>query len=124
MASGLLDIVKIASQQAQEAGQPTDLRIGTVTSVKPLKVQISNQLTIPSSLLVVPEHLTDHEIEVEMDWTTTDTSGGGTYEAFASHNHKVTGKKKMKVYNALKKNDKVALLRKAGGQQFLIIDRI
>lgn len=103
MSSGLLDVVKIAAKQARDAEQPTDLRIGTVTSAKPLKVQISTQLTIPSSLLVVPEHLTDHEIEVEIN--------GGA-------------KQKMKVYNALKKNDKVALLRKDGGQQFLIIDRI
>lgn len=124
MSSGLLDIVKIAAKEANEAGQPTDLRFGTVTSVNPLKVQISSQLTLPSSSLVVPKHLTDYEIEVEMDWTTSKTSGGGTYEAFASHDHNITGKKKIKVCNALKKNDKVALLRKSGGQQFLIIDKI
>lgn len=102
MSSGLLEVVKIAAKQAGEAEQPTDLRFGTVTSVKPLKVQISTQLTIPSSLLVVPKHLTDYEVDVEISGL----------------------KQKIKVYNALTKNDKVALLRKAGGQQFFILDRI
>ena len=124
MASGLLEVMKLASQQANEAGQPTDLRVGTVTSVKPLKIQVSSQFTIPSSLLVVPEHLTDYEVEVEIDWTTKDKSGGTGYDSFSSHNHDIVGKKKMKVYNALKKGDKVAMLRKQGGQSYFILDRI
>lgn len=103
MSSGLLEVMKLVSKQERDSEQPTDLRIGTVTSVNPLKVQISTQLTIPSSLLVVPKHLTDYEVNIEIN--------GGS-------------KQKMKVYNALKKNDKVALLRKAGGQQFFILDRI
>lgn len=103
MASGLIDLMKIASLEAMEAGKPTDLRFGVVTSVSPLKVQISNQLTIPSNALVVPQHLTDYDVDVKL--------GNDT-------------RKNMKVYNALKINDKVALLRKAGGQQFLILDKI
>lgn len=42
---------------AVENAQLTDLRYGTVTSVSPLKVQITSQFTIPSSLLVVPKRL-------------------------------------------------------------------
>lgn len=103
MGRSLGGAIKLISQQERETGKPADLRFGTITSVKPLKVQISTQLTVPTSALVVPQHLTDYEIEVEIN--------GGA-------------KQKMKVYNALKKNDKVALLRKAGGQQFFILDRI
>lgn len=104
MASGLLEVMKLASQQANEAGQPTDLRIGTVTSVSPLKVQVSSQFTLPSALLIVPQHLTDYKVKIRMEDATED--------------------KEMTIKNALKKGDKVAMLRKQGGQSYLIIDRI
>ena len=101
MSTGLIDIMKRASLDAIDNAQLCDLRYGTVVSIKPLKVQVTNLFTIPSSLLVVPQHLTDYEVQVKLD-----------------------GKKTMTVYNALKVNDKVALLRKQGGQSYFILDRI
>lgn len=101
MATGLIDIVKRAAIDAIENAQMCDLRYGTVVDVSPLKVQITNQFTIPQSLLIVPEHLTDHEVTVTLDWERT-----------------------MVVHNALKIGDKVALLRKQGGQSYFILDRI
>lgn len=126
MASGLLDIMKRAAIDANEAGQPSDLRFGTVTSVNPLKVTITNQMVIPESLLIVPEKLTDYTIDVTpLNWVTENRSGGGGgYESFSSHNHDITGRKKMIIHNALKVGDKVALIRKQGGQAFYILDRI
>ena len=115
MASGLLEVMKLASQQANEAGQPTDLRIGTVTSVNPLKVQVSSQFTLPSTLLIVPQHLTDYKVKVKVDWDT---------ETANLHTHKVSGDKTITICNALKVGDKVAMLRKQGGQSYLILDRI
>jgi hypothetical protein len=81
--------------------QMCDLRYGTVISESPLKVKVTNLFTIPESLLVVPKHLTDYEVEVNLN-----------------------GDKTMKVYGALKVGDKVALLRKTGGQSYFILDRI
>lgn len=104
MASGLLEVMKLASQQANEAGQPTDLRIGTVTSVNPLRVKVSSQFTLPSTLLIVPQHLTDYKVKVRMEDSVED--------------------KEMTIKNALKVGDKVAMLRKQGGQSYLILDRI
>lgn len=124
MASGLLEVMKLASQQANEAGQPTDLRIGTVTSIKPLKVQVSTQFTLPASLLIVPQHLTKYTVDVTVDWDTQSKSGGSGESAFSSHSHEINGTKKMTIDNSLKVGDKVALLRKQGGQSYLILDRI
>lgn len=104
MASGLLDVMKLVSKQERDSEQPTDLRIGTVTSVSPLKVQISSQFTLPATLLIVPQHLTNYKVKVRMEDATED--------------------KEMTIKNALKKGDKVAMLRKHGGQSYLIIDRI
>ena len=111
MTTGLIEIIKRAAKEVYENDQPTDLRFGTVVSTSPLKVQVTNLFTIPQSMLVVPKHLTDYEVEVTVDWTTENTD-------------KLVGKKKMKVHNALKNGDKVALIRKHGGQSFYILDRI
>lgn len=41
-----------------------------------------------------------------------------------THNHRITGKKKITVHNALKRNDNVILLQKRGGQEYVVIDKI
>ena len=50
--------------------------------------------------------------------------GGGGYDAFSSHSHAITGRKPIRVHNALKSGEKVILIRMAGGQKYLIIDRV
>lgn len=102
MASGLIDVVKRAALEAIANEQPCDLRYGTVVSTLPLRVRVTSQLTIPSALLVVPQHLTDYTVN-----TTTDSE-----------------KKTITIHNALQIGDKVALLRKQGGQSYFILDRI
>ena len=116
--------MKLAAKQLMEDGQMCDLRYGTVVSVSPLKIKITNLLTLPESVLIVPQHLTNYEVEVDVDWNTESKSGGSDYSAFASHNHNINGKKKMKIYNELKVDDKVALIRKTGGQSYFILDRV
>lgn len=125
MASGLIDIMKRAAIDANEASQPTDLRFGTVISVSPMKVQVTNQMVIPESLLIVPSQLTDYTVEVTVNWQTENTGkSGNTDEAFSSHSHGITGKKTLTIHNALKVGDKVVLIRKQGGQAFYILDKI
>ena len=107
MSTGLTEIMKRAAMDAVTNAKLTDLRYGEVKSVNPLKVQISNQFTLPASMLIVPQHLTDYNVEVEVNWTP-----------------EVSGTKTMKIKNALKVGDKVALIRQFGGQSYLILDRI
>lgn len=132
MTTGLIDIMKRAAKETYENEQPTDLRFGTVVSESPLKVQVTNLFTIPESMLIVPQHLTDHEIEVSLKsdygWITEDTENGEPLSPIlSSHDHKhdiIQSKKKVFIHNALKTGDKVALIRKYGGQSFYILDRI
>lgn len=115
MATGLIKVIKQAAMDAVNNSQMCDLRYGKVVSTAPLKIQVTNQLTIPSSLLIVPEHLTDHKVSVSLNWNT---------ESAEEHSHVVSGNKTMTIHNALKTGDKVALLRKQGGQSYFILDRI
>lgn len=137
MSTGLIDIMKRASMNVVDNAQMCDLRYGTVVSTSPLKVQVTNQLTIPSSALVVPEQLTDHTVQVTLDWDTEEhthththsisdsyTGGGSATNHEHTHRHSISGRKSMTIHNGLRNGDKVALLRKQGGQSYFILDRI
>ena len=105
MSTGLIALIKEAAMNAVDNAQMCDLRFGEVVSISPLKVRVTNNLTIPSSLLIVPERLTNHTVTANVS-----CEYGGT--------------KTMTIYGALKIGDKVALLRKQGGQSYFILDRI
>lgn len=102
MGRTLSGAVKLISQQNVENKQLCDLRFGTVTKVSPLNVKISTQLTLPQSVLIVPERLTDHKIKTLIDGV----------------------EKTITIKNALKVGEKVALIRKTGGQSYFILDRL
>jgi hypothetical protein len=104
MATGLIDIIKRTALEAFANEQPCDLRYGTVVSVDPLRVKVTNLLTIPSSVLVVPQLLTDYTVIIRDEESSED--------------------KTITIKNALKIGDKVAMLRKQGGQSYFILDRI
>lgn len=110
MATGLIEIMKRASMDAVENAKPCDLRYGTVISTSPLKIQVTNEFILPPSVLIVPRHLSDFtmaiDLKVDIDDETTKTVNS------------------MKIYNALKVGDKVAMIRQAGGQNYYILDRI
>jgi hypothetical protein len=142
MSTGLIDIIHRAANDANEAGQPCDLRYGTVISVNPLKVQVSHQFTIPGSMLLVPRHLTNYTVPVSLNWLTkpvvdhthyyedlyneTETEERFTKEA-GEHLHQIIsndGELSMTIHNGLKVGDYVALIRQKGGQKYLILDRV
>lgn len=129
MSTGLIEIMKRSALDAMESGKPCDLRYGTVISTSPLKIKVSSQFIIPEALLIVPEHLTDYEVDVsiapEYGWVTQERAGGGDMAAFASHDHDIhISRKKIKIHGALKVDDKVVLIRQAGGEYYLVLDRL
>lgn len=102
----LIALIKQAAMDAFNASKPTNIVRGTVVSVTPLKIQVSQMQTLESDFLVVPDYLTDKKVDVTVNWQ---------YE---------TGKKSMTTHNSLKKGDKVFMLRAAGGQEFYVIGRL
>ena len=139
MSTGLVGAVKTAALDAMDNAKLCDLRYGTVVSVSPLKVKVTNQFILPQSLLIVPQHLTNYKIEC----TISTPSESNSYETeksvelkdegdpISEHTHKLTittsggeSRQSITVHNALRVGDKVVLLRKQGGQSYLILDRI
>lgn len=81
---------------------------------------MTDQFILPASALIVPEHLTDYEIE-----TSILTDYGWGTQAADAHSHAIKHtRKKIKIHGALKEGDKVALLRQSGGQFYFVLDRL
>lgn len=111
----MLRAIKEVVKQTVEAEKPADFTIGKVSSVNPLKIEITNKLVLGINQLVVAERLTDRFIymtEVEDDFD--DIKDGDKYRA----------RKKYALYNGLKAGDNVILIRKAGGQKYFVTDRV
>lgn len=116
-ANDFIRTVKQAAKEAVAASAPSDVMTGTVTSVKPVMVKVEQRFEIGPGQLVIPEYLTNHVISVTLS---TSTDKGGEPE----HTHPVSGKKMVTVHNALVAGDQVVLIRQAGGQKFIILDRV
>lgn len=127
-ANNLVEIIKRAALDAAEAAQYCDFCYGTVTSENPLKILVEQKMELTAAQLVLCRNVTDHKTFVTVtvdgeDWFTEEKSGGGGDAAFASHKHPIKGKKQIIINNALKAGEKVVLLRKKGGQEYLVLDR-
>ncbi|OYO91837.1 uncharacterized protein DUF2577 [Lachnotalea glycerini] len=110
--------IKQVAMAAVNESEPATFLYGTVTSVSPLQIQVEQKLLLSKEFLVLTKNVINYEAEIEIDWSTESET------CTAAHEHKITGKKKVKVLNALKSNDKVILLKQQGGQMYLVIDRV
>ena len=147
MSTGIIEIIKVAAMDAIENSKPCDLRFGTVSSISPLKVKVSNDFIIPESLLVVPEHLTDYSLNANVggDGNISSSSGGTSVSMHVEGetliiNTNVTStidegeptteevdfvdERTLTMYSGLNVGDKVVLLRNQGGSSYLILDRV
>lgn len=119
----LANVIKKAGVGAVNATMPVNLIFGTVTSDSPLEITTEQKLKLSKEFLVLTKNVTDYELEVSIDMDSESASGGSGYAEFASHTHKLKGKKKVKIHNKLKTGDKVILARMQGGQDFVVLDR-
>ena len=127
----LVKAMKKAAVEAVNASKPSNMIFGKVISESPLKIKVDQKLILTSTQLVLARDVTDYEIEMEPSLNksphfheTEPESGGSGDAAFASHKHKYQGRKKFLVYNALKNGEEVILMQTAGGQKYIVIDRI
>lgn len=128
-ANNLVELIKQAAQEAIAAGQDCDFCYGTVTSASPLKILVEQKMELTSAQLVLTRNVTDFKTYITAGNTkdyyyTGDPESGGTAPIpGTSHVHAI-GKIQMTVHNALARGEKVVLLRKKGGQEYLVLDRV
>jgi hypothetical protein len=100
----LSDAIKELALGAVNSESPVDVMPAEVVSASPLKLKLRDheKLVIPSDLLVVARHLTDHTVQIRMDGE----------------------EKTIRFYNQLHEGDHVMIAAIPGGQSFFVIDRI
>lgn len=111
----LLNAVKKAAIDAVEASKPMDFCFGKVISTAPLKVSVEQKLTLGSAQLILTRNVTDYKVNITANFDT---------EEAIDHSHKVSGVKSITIHNGLKVGEEVILLKKKGGQKYLIIDKV
>lgn len=98
----LATLIKKAALDVVNEMDLTGIRFGTVTSVSPLKITVDQKLVLTEKLLVLTRNVKDFEFEMSVN----------------------NGEKQVyKVFNALKTNDQVTLLKAQGGQQYIVLDK-
>lgn len=121
----MVQMVKQAAMEAVRAGKPAELRFGTVVSVSPLEIRIDQKAPLREPQLILTRNVTDYEMDISVSHRTeAEGRGGSYYEAFSSHTHGYSGRKKIVVHNALVVGDEVVLLQVQGGKKFLVLDRM
>lgn len=103
----LLRLIKSTAVEAVNASKPADAVFGTVLSLSPMTIQVEQKLVLSQNQLVMTRTV--------RGYTTGNRSGGSGEASFASHNHTVSG---------LQVGDKVVLLQVAGGQQYVVLDKV
>ena len=98
----MLNEIKQITHNVIEGEKLSDLIYGTVKSVNPLEITLNQWITLGETLVDVPARLVPHDVQITIDGVTK------------------TGR----VNDGLKGGDTVAMLRKTGGQKFLIIDKV
>lgn len=125
-------------QENQQAGQPTDLKIGTVTAVNPLAITINTQMApLRAGVLLLTEAVVEKKIPVVSHSHTIDVqdsyTGGGSATCSTELSNIVCYENgaALPVENGyiilnrgLTVGDEVILLRVQNGQRFIVLSRV
>lgn len=139
-ANDLVKILKRAALDAMESAKPVNVLFGKVQSVDPLKINVEQKMDLGAAQLVLTRNVSDYSVWVTVDWETQGAPAGhrhdvrladgaasvsgATDDADAPHSHKVSGKKRVTIHNGLAAGDEVLLVRKQGGQEYVVVDKI
>lgn len=144
--ANLVELMKTAANEANEAKKPAGIFVGTVIKTAPLEIQIDQKTILTQAFLILTNAVKDHYIDISVSHSVESSSvehthpvKGTTNEADShthsfdsvseennpstSHGHAYKGRKKVLVHNGLKNGEKVIMIRKQGGQEFIVLDR-
>jgi len=92
----------------------SDTVLGTVESVNPLSVKISDKIILRKEQMILSRNVSDFIFEITVD---------PLFPEDVSNQTDFKKRKKCFVYNSLKKGERVILAKADGGQVYFVIDR-
>lgn len=130
-------LIEIINRGKRKASDYSDVVYGKVIKVKPLKVQLSNQMIIDDNFIVLGKHIGKFRVQGKMKTKVEvkehhDQIGevSGTRPDVKEKAELEFPKKPepnkfyLEIDNSLEKDDKVTLIRCDGGQRFYLFERI
>ena len=118
----LIETVKKIVQGVLNESSPCNVLFGTVTSANPLEITVEQKLKLTKEFLILTKNVVNYNAKI----TNKVTSALETeqYTKDLGHMHSIVGTKSITINNALKQNDKVILLQQAGGQKYIVLDKV
>ena len=110
MLADLVESMKKAALEAVKNSDPTCILYGKVISASPLQIQVNTKLILEASQIVLSKRVTNHTIPTS-----------GSTGSKDGHSHGIGS---LTMNNALKAGDEVIMIRQAGGQEFIVLDRV
>lgn len=133
--TNLTQAIQLAAAKTYSAMSPTDIIIGKVKSVEPLKIYVGTvNAELTKDHLILTNAVTDHFVDIHVNhltntvngtWDTThghSDAGDGTIPT--DHVHSYSGRKKIKIYNGLRVGEFVVIIKVSGGNSYIVLDRI
>lgn len=103
----LLKVIKSMTDTQIKAIDFSEYAVGTVVSENPLRIKISDRITIEEDMILLTEQVLEKKINLKHK-----------HEGVFSLQTKIT------IQEGLKKSDRVHLIRVSKGQQFIVISKI
>ncbi len=146
-----LDIFKMTTDRLLAQKMLTEVEFGRVTQVNPLVITLDSKLPLPAAFLTLTNAVKDHVVDISVSWETEKDNyldenamqhthdgsplvgnlgnpiagqTGVTLNFDTTHHHDIKGRKKIIIHNGLTLGERVILLRKRGGQDYIVLDRV
>lgn len=127
----LVDALNNQTMNLLKSLQMCDLCTGVVTKVNPLEIMIDQKWVLGEVFLTLTNAVKDHTVDITVSWNTLDETehvhgngNNGSDTAPSSHKHGIQGRKKITIHNGLTIGEQVLLLRKQGGGDYIVLDRL
>lgn len=121
-ASGIIEKIKRAALEAQDAAKPVNVCFGEVVSASPLKIRVEQKLLLGEKQLILTRNVTDFITSISL---TQETEALSPEEQGDLLSRQGDGEKRqVTVCNGLEAGDRVVMIRQQEGQKFIVADRI
>lgn len=133
--TNITQAIQMAAAKTYSAMSPMDVLVGKVTSIEPLKIFVGTaNVELTSDHLILTNNVVDHFVDIHVNHLTDTVSGewdtthghsdAGTGTIPTDHVHSYSGRKKIKIYNGLKVDEFVVIIKTTGGNSYIVLDRI
>lgn len=136
MYSDMIRLFKQIAKDVIENDKPVAVQTGTVIQINPIHIRVDDKMTHKEEDgdLILTHLVKDYEVDITVqhstdsiykEWDTNHAHPGvGLATIPIDHEHEYRGRKKIIMHLALKKGEKVLLLRENGGQRYIVLDRV